>query len=71
MQNIRTVYSLFAEPVQGYPNYPPATSPKTIERQWTDYNPIMSVSDAKMTCNGGASAPLRKTIEAGLNITAI
>lgn len=31
----------------------------------------MSVSDAKMTCNGGTSAALTATIAAGQNITAI
>lgn len=55
----------------GYTGFSPATSPATIQRQWPDYNPIMSVSDAKMTCNGGTSAALTANIAAGQNITAI
>lgn len=55
----------------GYTGFSPATSPASIQRQWPDYNPIMSVSDAKMTCNGGTSAALTANIAAGQNITAI
>lgn len=54
----------------GYTGYSPATSPPTIERQWTSYDPVLSVTDEKMTCNGGTSAALNATIAAGTNITA-
>lgn len=49
----------------GYTGYSPSTSPATIERQWTSYNPVLSVSDPMMTCNGGTSASLNATIAAG------
>lgn len=52
----------------GYTGYSPSTSPPTIERQWTSYNPVLSVSDPMMTCNGGTSAPLNATIAAGTNM---
>jgi hypothetical protein len=54
----------------GYEGYSPSSGPPTIERQWPDYNPILSVTDSKMTCNGGTSAPLSANITAGQQITA-
>jgi hypothetical protein len=36
-----------------------------------DYNPTMTVTDAKMRCNGGHSADLTASIAAGSNITAV
>ncbi|RYP77488.1 hypothetical protein DL771_001061 [Monosporascus sp. 5C6A] len=55
-----------------YPGYE-ASLPgaQIIQRQWPDYNPIMSVTDAKMTCNGGTSAPLSAPVKAGENVTAV
>ncbi|KAL2277900.1 hypothetical protein FJTKL_15038 [Diaporthe vaccinii] len=66
-----TSYQIGSTTYPGYTGFSPATSPASIQRQWPDYNPIMSVSDAKMTCNGGTSAALTATIAAGQNITAI
>ncbi|KAH8821844.1 family 61 putative glycoside hydrolase [Xylogone sp. PMI_703] len=55
----------------GYQGYSPAQSPPTIERQWPSYDPILSVSDAAMTCNGGTSAQLNATLAAGQSVTAV
>ena len=54
-----------------YQGYSPASSPPTIQRQWPDYNPIMSVSSAAMRCNGGSSAALSATVAAGQTVTAV
>lgn len=54
-----------------YQGYSPSSSPPSIQRQWTDgYNPITSVTSAKMLCNGGTSAALSAEIAAGTAITA-
>lgn len=42
-----------------------------IQRQWSDYNPITSCSNAKMRCNGGTSATETATVAAGANVSAI
>ncbi|KUJ19714.1 family 61 putative glycoside hydrolase [Mollisia scopiformis] len=65
-----TSYVIGSTTYPGYQGFSPASSPPTIQRQWPDYNPIMSVSDAKMLCNTGTSAALNATIEAGSTITA-
>lgn len=65
-----TSYQIGSTTYPGYTGYSPATSPATIERQWTSYNPVLSVSDPMMTCNGGTSAPLNASIAGGQNITA-
>lgn len=55
----------------GYEGFSPATSPKTIQFQWPDYNPVMNVNDIKMRCNGGTSADLSAPVNAGENVTAV
>ena len=56
--------------ISRYEGFSPASSPPTIQRQWPNYNPITSVSDPAMTCNGGTSAALVANISAGASITA-
>jgi hypothetical protein len=53
-----------------YTSFSPASSPPTIQRQWLDYNPTMSVTAPKVLCNGGTSAALVANITAGDKITA-
>jgi hypothetical protein len=53
-----------------YTGFSPDSSPETIQRQWPDYNPIMDVADAMMTCNGGTSADLSAEVAAGGEVTA-
>lgn len=65
-----TSYAIGGKTYPGYEGFSPVAGAQIIQRQWPDYNPIMSVSDAKMTCNGGTSAPLSAEIAAGTNITA-
>jgi hypothetical protein len=54
-----------------YEGYSPASSPATIERQWPSYNPILSITDSAMRCNGGTSAALSAPVAAGGTVTAI
>jgi hypothetical protein len=56
--------------VARYTGFSPSSSPPSIQRQWPDYNPILSISAATMTCNGGTSAALSATVAAGSNVTA-
>lgn len=65
-----TSYVIGGTTYPGYNGYAPSSTPSTIERQWPSYNPILSVSDPLMTCNGGTSASLSAPISAGENITA-
>jgi hypothetical protein len=53
-----------------YTGFSPASSPKTIQRQWPDYNPTMSITDSKVMCNGGTSADLVAKVAAGGKIKA-
>jgi len=53
-----------------YEGFSPSSSPKTIQRQWPDYNPTMSVNDKKVMCNGGTSADLSAKVAAGGKIRA-
>ncbi|KAH8598157.1 family 61 putative glycoside hydrolase [Bisporella sp. PMI_857] len=66
-----TSYSIGGTTYPGYTGFSPATSPPTIQRQWPDYNPTLTVTDAKMRCNGGTSAALSATVPAGSQVTAI
>jgi len=66
-----TSYSIGGTTYPGYEGFSPAQSPATIERQWPDYNPILTVTDPAMRCNGGTSAALSAPIAAGQQITAI
>nr|CCA94930.1 putative glycoside hydrolase family 61 [uncultured eukaryote] len=66
-----TSYIIGGTTYPGYQGYSPAQSPPTIERQWPSYNPIMTVTDPLMRCNGGTSAALSTNIAAGSNITAV
>ncbi|KAK3330686.1 glycoside hydrolase [Apodospora peruviana] len=66
-----TSYTIGGTEYPGYDGFAPASSPKSIQFPWPDYNPTMTVSDPKMRCNGGSSAPLSATIVAGQNVTAV
>ncbi|KAI1164835.1 lytic polysaccharide monooxygenase [Nemania serpens] len=66
-----TSYIIGGTTYPGYQGFSPQPNAQIIQRQWPDYNPIMTVTDAKMTCNGGTSAPLSAKIAAGTNITAV
>ncbi|EMR66955.1 putative glycoside hydrolase family 61 protein [Eutypa lata UCREL1] len=66
-----TSYKIGGTEYAGYEGFSPQPGAQIIQRQWPDYNPIMTVTDAKMTCNGGTSAPLSAEITAGENITAV
>jgi hypothetical protein len=65
-----TSYSIGGKAFPGYEGFSPASSPPSIQRQWPSYDPIMTVADAKMRCNGGTTAALSANIKAGENITA-
>jgi hypothetical protein len=54
-----------------YQGFSPASSPPSIQRQWPSFDPIMSVTDAKMRCNGGTSAALSAEVKPGDRISAI
>jgi hypothetical protein len=60
-----------SNPQKSYTGFSPASSPKTIQRQWPDYNPTMTITDKKVMCNGGTSADLSAKIAAGSKIKAI
>jgi hypothetical protein len=66
-----TSYVIGSTTYPGYEGFSPASSPKTIQFQWPDYNPTMTVGDAKIRCNGGNKADLSAPITAGQNITAV
>lgn len=66
-----TSYIIDGKTYNGYNGFAPSTSGPTIERQWPNYNPILSSTSPMMTCNGGTSAQLSAPIAAGTNITAI
>ncbi|KAK8068638.1 hypothetical protein PG996_007750 [Apiospora saccharicola] len=66
-----TSYIIGDKTYPGYEGFSPQPNAQIIQRQWPDYNPIMTVTDRRMTCNGGTSAPLSATIAAGENITAV
>ncbi|KAF2111495.1 cel1 protein precursor [Lophiotrema nucula] len=66
-----TSYVIDGTTYPGYEGFAPATSPKTIQRQWPDYNPTMTVTDKKVMCNGGTSAQLSAPVKAGGKIKAI
>jgi hypothetical protein len=66
-----TSYSIGGKAYPGYEGFSPSSSPQTIQRQWKNYDPTMTVTDMNMRCNGGTSAQLSATIKAGENITAI
>jgi hypothetical protein len=66
-----TSYVIDGVAYPGYQGFSPANGPPTIERQWSDYNPVLSVSDAKMRCNGGTSAPLSAPVKAGGKVRAL
>ncbi|KJR89909.1 cellulose-growth-specific protein [Sporothrix schenckii 1099-18] len=66
-----TSYVIGGKTYNGYDGFAPSTSGPTIQRQWPDYNPILSSTSPMMTCNGGTSAQLSAPIAAGDNITAV
>ncbi|EAQ92956.1 hypothetical protein CHGG_01191 [Chaetomium globosum CBS 148.51] len=66
-----TSYVIAGQNYPGYQGFSPSNSPNVIQRQWSDYNPVTSCSDAKLRCNGGTSATLSATAAPGDTITAI
>ncbi len=54
-----------------YQGFSPANSKNVIQRQWSDYNPTTSATDAKLRCNGGTSATENASAAPGDTITAI
>ncbi|KAI0130494.1 glycoside hydrolase [Xylariales sp. AK1849] len=66
-----TSYIIGGTTYPGYEGFSPVAGAQIIQRQWPDYNPILTVTDAKMTCNGGTSAPISASVAAGTNITAV
>lgn len=66
-----TSYIIDGVAYPGYQGYSPSQSPNVIEWQWSDYNPVLSVSDSKMRCNGGTSATLSAPVKAGGTVRAI
>ena len=66
-----TSYIIGGKTYPGYQGFSPAQSPPSIQRQWPNYNPVMSVASTAMTCNGGTSAQLSAPLVAGQNITAV
>lgn len=66
-----TSYVIGGVTYPGYEGFSPQYSPKTIQFQWPDYNPTMTVGDRKMRCNGGTSADLSAPVKAGENVTAV
>ncbi|KAF3055153.1 Cellulose-growth-specific protein [Daldinia childiae] len=66
-----TSYEIGGKTYEGYQGFSPVAGAQIIQRQWPDYNPIMTVTDPKMTCNGGTSAPLAAEVPAGENVTAV
>ncbi|KAI2605120.1 glycoside hydrolase family 61 protein [Hypoxylon fragiforme] len=66
-----TSYEIGGKAYEGYQGFSPVAGAQTIQRQWKDYNPIMTVTDALMTCNGGTSAPVSAEVAAGANVTAV
>lgn len=66
-----TSYIIGGTEYPGYDGFNPSLSRPTIQFQWPNYDPTMSVSDIKMRCNGGTSAALSASIAAGQNITAV
>ncbi|KAF2663255.1 family 61 putative glycoside hydrolase [Microthyrium microscopicum] len=65
-----TAYTIAGKDYPGYEGFSPSSGPPTIQRQWKDYNPVTSVSDPKLRCNGGTSAPLNAQVAAGSTVTA-
>ncbi|KAF2251498.1 lytic polysaccharide monooxygenase [Trematosphaeria pertusa] len=65
-----TSYVIDGTTYPGYEGFAPATSPKTIQWQWPDYNPTMTVTDKKVMCNGGTSADLTAKVAAGGKVRA-
>ncbi|EHA46570.1 hypothetical protein MCOR27_006839 [Pyricularia oryzae] len=65
-----TSYQIGGVTYPGYEGFSPASSPKTIQWQWPNYDPIMNPADSKMRCNGGRGADLVAPVAAGTNITA-
>jgi len=66
-----TSYIIGGKTYPGYDGFNPGSSKNTIQRQWSTYDPIMQVGNAKMLCNGGTSAPLSAPVAAGENVTAV
>ncbi|CAK7199263.1 hypothetical protein SEUCBS139899_001938 [Sporothrix eucalyptigena] len=66
-----TSYVIGGKTYNGYNGFAPSTSGPTIQRQWPDYNPIMTSTSPAMMCNGGTSAQLSAPVTAGENVTAV
>ncbi|TVY13655.1 Cellulose-growth-specific protein [Lachnellula arida] len=57
-----TSYVIGGTTYPGYTGFSPASSPPTIQRQWPDHNPTLSVTAASVKCNGGTSAALNASV---------
>ncbi|KAK1767540.1 glycoside hydrolase [Phialemonium atrogriseum] len=66
-----TSYVIAGTAYPGYQGFSPSNSPNVIQRQWSDYNPVTSVTDAKLRCNGGTSASLNASVKPGDSVSAI
>lgn len=66
-----TSYLIGGKTYPGYQGFSPQPGAQIIQRQWPNYDPILQVSSAAMTCNGGTSAPLSAPVAAGENVTAV
>jgi len=66
-----TSYIIAGKAYPGYQGFSPSNSKNVIQRQWPDYNPTTSVTDAKLRCNGGTSATENASVAPGDTITAI
>lgn len=65
-----TSYEIGGTRYPGYEGFSPNQSPKTIQFQWPNYDPVMNPSSSMMRCNGGTKADLFAPVKAGTNITA-
>jgi len=66
-----TSYVIAGKNYPGYQGFSPGNSPNVIQWQWNDYNPVTSVTDAKIRCNGGKSATQSATAAPGDTISAV
>ncbi|KAK4233290.1 hypothetical protein C8A03DRAFT_39012 [Achaetomium macrosporum] len=58
---LMVLYIVGGSKYRGYEGFSPSTSPNTIQFQWPNYSPTMSVTDNKMRCCRAMRAILRKS----------
>ncbi|KAK5656997.1 hypothetical protein OQA88_3520 [Cercophora sp. LCS_1] len=66
-----TSYVIDGKNYPGYQGFSPGNSKNVIQRQWNDYNPITSATDAKLRCNGGTSATESASVAPGSKVSAV